>query len=870
MLFNLKLKNLLVISLIMIMSGLAYSQDAPLLSEPSNNATCKLPSVAFVWLTANGAVNYTIQISESSSFSTLVDSKTQSEVTFTSTKLTYNKTYYWKVAANYVVNNVNVSTWAVAKTFSTKNLPIQISPINGATCQAMTITLDWAQPAVGDTFQLQIDTDQDFINTIYDEVLYTNSKTITLPDYDRTYYWRVKSFKELTCPNEWTPVYSFKTTRIAPTPLNPPNNVSAISMTPTLNWSNIPAGLAYEVQVSTNSAFTGTLVFDEVTTDPNFAIDQNLNYNTKYYWRVKVKYADCYSDFSSVFSFTTIYASPKLVAPTDFSSCISMNPKLVWRKIVGNAKYKVQVNTINDFKYPIIEVANIADTTLNVTLPKGLQKYYWRVVAEDQNNKGEYSLVSAFQTTYKNPDHLFPQNNVGAIKRAITFKWEKSADNLKYSLQVSKKADYSTLIVNDTAIQANEFTTFLNDFHTTYYWRVKVADTLCSSDWSDSWAFTTELSAPTLSTPLNQASKQQLFLACTWIPVTGATAYHYQCAEDSTFAKLFYGSFSALTPTGLEQLQPNKKYWWRVRSADKFGTSDWSAVYTFTTGSQGPEIVSLLSPANATVKAPLTQELKWNASARANYYRIQFSDKANFSTILKDSTNIKTLSYTVSNLTNFTSYFWRVYAINDSGTAKASPTWEFRTIAIAPAAAPVLKTPADKSKDLDISVNFVWYTVDRATDYEIQISLDEAFTSPIKRVLGNNTTRRDDLEFEKNYYWRVKGINEAGETSWSNVWTFTTQKFVSVNEEYFVGKLEIYPNPTIESSVIDLKLSNSENADIQLIDLNGNLISNIYNGDLSSGNHQIRVNTHNLSSGNYFVKIQLGKNTTYRKLVINK
>ena len=91
-------------------------------------------------------------------------------------------------------------------------------------------------------------------------------------------------------------------------------------------------------------------------------------------------------------------------------------------------------------------------------------------------------------------------------------------------------------------------------------------------------------STPNLSLPLNEATNIEILPTLSWNESTGATSYALQISADSNFTSFVYNQ-SELTDTtqqvtGLNYLTT---YYWRVSAANSYGTSDWSAVWNFTT-----------------------------------------------------------------------------------------------------------------------------------------------------------------------------------------------------------------------------------------------------------------------------------------------
>jgi len=94
-----------------------------------------------------------------------------------------------------------------------------------------------------------------------------------------------------------------------------------------------------------------------------------------------------------------------------------------------------------------------------------------------------------------------------------------------------------------------------------------------------------------------------------------------------------------------------------------------------------PTAPNLLSPANDSTGVSHSPTLSWQASANATSYYVQVSTDSSFSTIQVNDT-VTTTSRQLSNLQYSTKYYWRVRAINSSGSSDWSVVWSFMTLSI--------------------------------------------------------------------------------------------------------------------------------------------------------------------------------------------
>jgi subtilisin-like proprotein convertase family protein len=88
----------------------------------------------------------------------------------------------------------------------------------------------------------------------------------------------------------------------------------------------------------------------------------------------------------------------------------------------------------------------------------------------------------------------FPSNNATSVSLNTIFTWTSSPGLVTYQLQVSKRPDFNSLVLNESGITSNSYTviTALSGY-SEYYWRVRVVNSCGTGAWSNpSFKFDTE------------------------------------------------------------------------------------------------------------------------------------------------------------------------------------------------------------------------------------------------------------------------------------------------------------------------------------------------------------------------------------------
>lgn len=175
----------------------------------------------------------------------------------------------------------------------------------------------------------------------------------------------------------------------------------------------------------------------------------------------------------------------------------------------------------------------------------------------------------------------------------------------------------------------------------------------------------------------------------------------------------------------------------------------------------------LLSPANNSTDHPIEAvTLTWVPALDATAYVLQVSTSPDFSTILVQIDTTGT-SYQLTNLQYLTDYYWRVKGYNSQNESQFTSPWKFTT---RPAIYPiVLVAPANNAQNQPKQVTFSWNSDVDATQYQIQIATDENFTNIVYTNTTNSLSETVELDYETEYWWRVRGLNTNYTGLWSEV-----------------------------------------------------------------------------------------------------
>jgi hypothetical protein len=281
----------------------------------------------------------------------------------------------------------------------------------------------------------------------------------------------------------------------APVLTYPGDMARNIPVSTSLKWKKVSGATGYHAQVAMEPGFAAPLVDDSTLVD-TLASVKKLADSTTYYWRSRARNASGYGAWSKIRSFTTnppLGSGPEIVAPELYSLGAALSPTLVWKTFPDAKSYGVQVSLATNFSTILFQDTAVKDTSLKIT---GLQKgtlYYWHVRANTAPVKTAWTKGNF--TTLEDPPTaaaalLLPADGASDQPLTVEFSWEGVERASNYVLQVSAKADFSSIDKTDSASIPSILVDGLAP-NTTYYWRVKGASVSGQGPFSAARSFKT-------------------------------------------------------------------------------------------------------------------------------------------------------------------------------------------------------------------------------------------------------------------------------------------------------------------------------------------------------------------------------------------
>jgi len=286
-----------------------------------------------------------------------------------------------------------------------------------------------------------------------------------------------------------------------------------------------------------------------------------------------------------------------------------------------------------------------------------------------------FLLTGVFAYSQPSPPILISPNG-SVCPGDVLLDWTDVIGAYSYRVQVFQGA---TTILDVSGITVSQYLVLavVLQSNTQYYWRANATGPSGTSQWSSQMVFFIQYlpNPPGLLMPPNNATNVSVNTTFDWNGASGATYYVFQLSKSLLFDSLVINDTTPLPPI---TLQYNTQYYWRMKSGNGCGTSNWTPVWTFRT------VQTQLTPPILicdTANVPLNPTLDWYDVPAAITYRIQISTLPTFASVIIN-TVVTVSQYTVPSgaLSYCTHFYWRVNATNTGGTSPWSTICSFTTI----------------------------------------------------------------------------------------------------------------------------------------------------------------------------------------------
>jgi len=362
-------------------------------------------------------------------------------------------------------------------------------------------------------------------------------------------------------------------------------------------------------------------------------------------------------------------------APSSFAAVASSSSQidLSWTDNSANEECFYIERSLNGITYAIIANPYPNTVAYNDTGLSANTLYYYRIYSYNAN--GDSSKVSASTST---PSVPVPAGPTALIVTAvdsytINLEWTDNSDNETY-FQIQRSstgidgsfAPIDTVPANNTTYQDTGLTAKSYNYYRVYAFN----DSGNSTTYASGWAQTPD-TIPNAPTGLAASTTSSSAITLTWADNSGnETGFKIERSPNGvdTWTGIYTTSSSAIMYSN-SGLTYNTTYYYRIRSYNTAGNSNYTTVVYATTNQAAP---SAPTGAGLTVLSDTSIRINWTGpSDNEDGFKVQISTNGTTYT-LKTTTAANAVVFTDTGLTQITTYYYRVYAYNSVGDSAFS------------------------------------------------------------------------------------------------------------------------------------------------------------------------------------------------------
>ena len=429
-----------------------------------------------------------------------------------------------------------------------------------------------------------------------------------------------------------------------------------------------------------------------------------------------------------------------------------------------------------------IQPLSIEGQDLSFSIPEAAaDQTYFAIVKTDEAKPGFFAQMT--------PD------DGEVVTDLPVFSWSDSAGAGTYTLTISQNKDLSSPVVVKEGLTETAYTLPEPlEKGTVYYWGVTATNKNGSVPVSHNavYSFLTGDSehvpgqfGPYM--PSVGAKNEDLKPELKWSTAYKGKSYHVIVSqnEDLSDPVVDKRGITTVRSTGQfgdasqgyykirEGLEPKTTYYWMVYAENAEGERPMNGVlHYFTTKGEGtsPEGFQLTYPEDGMSDVSGRTELTWEESANAFFYQLEISDQEDMSNIILQRDYMIYNKYTVEQnaLEPGKTYYWRVTAYTKDRRKFTECADEVRSFTVE-------KTPnspllyAEQPGEEEGTVTLWFRPSNMADSYSVYYGKQEGIYTRKISGITDKTYTISGLKGGQTYYFTVKAVNSAGESSIWNV-----------------------------------------------------------------------------------------------------
>jgi len=475
-----------------------------------------------------------------------------------------------------------------------------------------------------------------------------------------------------------------------------------------LSWSASSGAASYNLYRGTSAGGeSGTAIATGIT--GTTYTNTGLTNGVTYYYKAAAVNTGGTSPYSNEASVTPQIPAPP--PPTGLGATAGVTQvSLSWTASSGAASYNLYRGTSAGGESGTALVMGLTGTTyVNTGLTAGTT-YYYKAAAV--NAGGTSSTSNEASATAEAPIPAAPTSLTATPGNAqVSLSWPSSSGATSYSIYRGTSSGGEST----TAIASVTTTTYVNTGLTNgtlYYYKVTAVNSTGASGYSPEASATPQVSAPPPPTGLSAtAGSAQITLG--WTASSGATSYNVyrgtSAGGESTTAIATGVTSTSYLNTGLAN---GTTYYYKVTAVNAGGASGYSNEASGTPAAAAPPApTSLTAAAGNTVVT-----LAWTASSGATSYNVYRGTSSGGESTTAIATGLIAPNYGDAGISNGTTYYYKVAAVNSGGTSGYSNEASATPSSGAGGALTANIAHAASAPTIDGNVDSVWSS---ATSYSL-------------------------------------------------------------------------------------------------------------------------------------------------------
>jgi fibronectin type 3 domain-containing protein len=448
--------------------------------------------------------------------------------------------------------------------------------------------------------------------------------------------------------------------------------------------------------------------------------------------------------------------------PTSVSAAAQSSSGILvsWSFVSGASSYKVYRS--DSASGPYMQVGSPSSSTYMNTGLSPDTTYYYKVKAVNSAGESGYSSYT-YATTSSSSSGSAPTGVSAAVQSSsrIQVSWAFVSGASGYKVYRGDSASGPYVEVGSPSISTYTDTGLSSN--TTYYYKITAVDNSGESDYS-SYTYATTSSSPSAPTGVSAAAQSSGSIRVSWSSVSRASSYKvYRAASPSgPYAEVGSPSSSPYTDTGLS---PDTTYYYLVTAVNSAGESGYTSYTSATTSGNAPSAPTGVS---AAAQSSSSIRVSWSSVSGASSYKVYRSTSP--SGLYAEVGSPSSSPYTDTGLLPDTTYYYLVTAVNSAGESGYTSYTSATTSGSVPSAPTGVSAAAVTSSSIQVS----WSSVSGASSYKVYRGTRSSGSYTEVGSSSSSPYTDTGLSWDRTYYYKVKAVNNAGESAYSYYASATT------------------------------------------------------------------------------------------------